>query len=355
MGIRRLQIRDFRCLRSIDIEFGRSVNLIEGENASGKTSLLEAMFTLGRGRSFRSTRLASLVRDECSEFTVVGWIESGGGERVAGISGSGQGLEAHLGGSRVRGLAELAEALPVQNLDPDVHRLVEDGPARRRQFLDWGVFHVEPSFISAWRRYRKANQQRNVLLRTGGSDAAVRAWETELASAAADVDVARAAYAERLQEAAQGFGKKLLGETLFCDYRRGWPQDQDLATSLAQNRVRDREYGAAQLGPHRADLRLGLGGRPARGRVSRGQQKLVSAAITLAQMQILYECRGESGVLLMDDPEAELDDVRVERLIGLVCSLPVQVFVTQLPDRTLPLPRETERFHVEHGTLRRVI
>ncbi len=355
MAVNRLQVENFRCLRKVDADFGSQVNLIEGQNASGKTSLLEAIYVLGRGRSFRSGRLTSLVRDGATAFTVVGWLDSAAGPRVAGVSGSSHGLEAHLGGSKVRGLAELAGALPVQNLDPNVHKLVEDGPALRRQFLDWGVFHVEHSFISAWRRYRKANQQRNVLLRNGGSDAVIEAWEGELAVAAAEVDAARRRYAELLQGSVQSLGMTLLGEDLVCEYRRGWPQDQELAACLRQHRGRDREYGASQLGPHRADLRLRLAGHAARGRVSRGQQKLLSAAITLAQMQLLHQRCGEPGVLLLDDPEAELDQTRVERLLKLACSLPLQMFVTQLPGRDLPLPEDTKRFHVEHGEMQRMV
>ena len=357
MGVRRLQIGDFRCLRAVDAEFCDRVNLIEGENASGKTSLLEAIYLLGRGRSFRSTRPSSLIRDGSPRFTVVGWLRSAaGGERVAGVSGSAsEGLEARLGGNRVRGLADLAEALPVQHLDPDVHKLVEEGPARRRRFLDWGVFHVEHAFIAAWRRFRKANQQRNVLLRNGAADSVIVPWEMELAAAATEVDAARERYAALLQEASTEIGQALMGQTLVCDYRRGWPRDQELADCLARNRTRDREYGAAQAGPHRADLGLQLAGRVARGRVSRGQQKLVSAAMTLAQMRILHEQRGEPGVLLLDDPEAELDPAHVNRLLDLACALPLQLFVTQLPGRSLPLPGDTRRFHVEHGELLPVV
>ena len=194
-----------------------------------------------------------------------------------------------------------------------------------------------------------------MLLRGGAADAEIVPWETELAAAAAEVDSARGRYAEVLQEASMEIGQALLGQTLTCDYRRGWPREQELADCLAQNRRRDREYGAAQAGPHRADLRLQLSGHPARGRVSRGQQKLVSAAMTLAQMRILHERRGESGVLLLDDPEAELDKVHVNRLLDVACALPLQLFVTQLPGRDLPLPADTRRFHVEHGELLPVV
>ncbi len=171
-----------------DLEFDGRCNLISGANASGKTSLLEAIFFLGRGRSFRTARNETLIRKGADELLLTGRFEAGESIRPVGVRYSREGFEARAAGNRIGSLAELATILPVQAIDPEVHRLVEEGPQERRRYLDWGVFHVEPRFVEQWRRYQRALKQRNAALRaeapgTGrpclGSGAAgvrARAW-----------------------------------------------------------------------------------------------------------------------------------------------------------------------------------
>lgn len=165
MSLRRLEVRDFRCIAATDLEFDGRCNLISGANATGKTSLLEAIFFLGRGRSFRTARNETLIRKGAEELLLTGRFEAGESIRPVGVRYSREGFEARAGGNRIGSLAELASILPVQAIDPEVHRLVEDGPQERRRYLDWGVFHVEPRFVEQWRRYQRALKQRNAALR----------------------------------------------------------------------------------------------------------------------------------------------------------------------------------------------
>ena len=164
MSLRRLEVRDFRCIAATDLEFDGRCNLISGANASGKTSLLEAIFFLGRGRSFRTARNETLIRKGADELLLTGRFEAGGSVRPVGVRYSREGFEARAAGNRIGSLAELATILPVQAIDPEVHRLVEEGPQERRRYLDWGVFHVEPRFVEQWRRYQRALKQRNAAL-----------------------------------------------------------------------------------------------------------------------------------------------------------------------------------------------
>ena len=153
----RLQVKDFRCLQDVDLEPSPALNLIIGANASGKTSLLEAIFVLGRGRSFRTARRARLVRDGASAFTVAGQITRDGQDARIGVRGARTDpLEIRINGSAAGSAAELSEWLPVEAIDPEIHKLVEEGPERRRRYLDWGTFHVEHRFLDAWGRYRRA-------------------------------------------------------------------------------------------------------------------------------------------------------------------------------------------------------
>ncbi|HKK14893.1 MAG TPA: DNA replication and repair protein RecF, partial [Gammaproteobacteria bacterium] len=158
MSLLSLRIQDFRNLTAVELAPSPGLNLIVGANAAGKTSLLEGIFFLGHGRSFRSRHPERLIREGTDACSVVGQVAGGGGGSglTVGIERSRRGWRARIGGAPVRGLAELAGQLPTQLINPDSHRLLEGGPQYRRRFLDWGVFHVEHRFLGAWQRYMRA-------------------------------------------------------------------------------------------------------------------------------------------------------------------------------------------------------
>src|SRR5271154_7263055 len=211
MSIRRVQVTDFRCLQSAALDFDPHFTLISGPNASGKTSVLEALYVLGRGRSFRTRRLEHLIRHGSERFVVFGEVDAFERRVTLGVEGSAAGVRAKLGGTKVASLAELAPLLPVQIIDPEIHRLIEEGPSRRRRFLDWGVFHVEPQFIPTWRRYQVALKQRNAALKSRQSRAVVTAWDSELVLSGELLTGARVRYVERLSVHAQRIARNLLG------------------------------------------------------------------------------------------------------------------------------------------------
>ena len=358
MTLRCLEVKDFRCIEAADLAFDARCNLISGHNASGKTSLLESVFFLGRGRSFRTPRNEALIRTGQRELLVTGRVEAEhGGSRPVGIRYSREGFEAKAGGRRVNSLAELATVLPVQAIDPEVHRLIEEGPQERRRYLDWGVFHVEPNFVDHWRRYQRALKQRNAALRAAEADPTVRAWDGELVEAGRVLASLRRSYFQNLKPAVVAMGRRLLGLEVELSLHDGWTGETDLAEALGQSWARDRERGSTQVGPHRADLAIRVGGALARHRVSRGQQKLTAASMLLGQLVCDAGLGSPTSLLLVDDPAAELDEANLRRLVSVIVELPGQLFVTALDPSTpafdtLPQPR---RFHVEHGKITRLI
>src|SRR5713226_2392049 len=229
MTLQRVQVTDFRCLQSAALDLDPRFTLISGPNASGKTSLLEAIYVLGRGRSFRTRRLENLIRHGTEQFVVFGEIEAADRQIPVGVEGSPSGIRAKIGGAEASSLAELAVVLPVQIIDPEIHRLIEEGPSRRRRFLDWGVFHVEPTFVSHWQRYRQALKQRNAALKSGQPRAAVAAWEGDLLRYGELLTDARTRYVALLAPHAEVIGRNLLGMELELSYRTGWPRDQSFA------------------------------------------------------------------------------------------------------------------------------
>ncbi len=178
-----LRVEQFRCLERVELELDPHFNLFVGPNASGKTSLLEALFFLGRGRSFRTRRLDNLIRQGQKEFLIVGKTAGMPQAVTLGVQGGREGTEIRIAGRAAQSAAELAEHFPPQVIDPEIHKLLEEGPGRRRRFLDWGVFHVEQAFLPTWQRYHKALRQRNAALKQELPDDAVGIWDLELAEA----------------------------------------------------------------------------------------------------------------------------------------------------------------------------
>lgn len=353
MTLNALEIRDFRCIEHTQLDFDPRCTLITGENASGKTSLLEAIFFLSCGRSFRSPHADALIRKGASAFTAVGQVSNSSAQILTlGVRGSKGGSEIRLGGQPATGFAQMAAALPVQVIDPEVHRLLEDGPTQRRRYLDWGVFHVEPGFVPAWRRYQRALKQRNAALKTKRPSAEIHLWDEDLLEAGNLIADQRRRYVEALVPHAAELGYELLQLDVEVVLHQGWPLEKDFKTSLEDSWARDVQRGATSVGPHRADLAVRIDGQLAKDRVSRGQQKLLSSSLLLAQVQHRGFSGGTQTALLLDDPAAELDVDNLQRLLALVVRMPAQLIVTALDESRVKLQLPWRAFHVEQGKVK---
>jgi DNA replication and repair protein RecF len=353
MSLVRLRAEHVRCLERVELE-PTSANLIFGENASGKTSLLEAIFLLGRGRSFRGAGRSAVISDGQDALTVSGKIRRSSRDVPIGISiDRSQPPQIRVDGESAEGLAVLAEWVPVQIVDPAIHNLVDEGPGVRRRFMDWGVFHVEHRFLDVWRRYHRCMRQRNAALR--GAAGQLTAWEEQLAEAAEELAMMRERYMERLRPHVEALGERLLDSRPTVEHRRGWSSTRSFRAALESSRDRDVRYGITHIGPHRSDLTLGLDEKTARGRVSRGQQKLLAATLILGQLKHLIDEVSLRPILLLDDLPAELDKDSLARVLDVIRTLQAQVFVTALDPDSLELDGPVSVFHVEQGKVRAVV
>ena len=349
--IRRFRVSNFRCLENAELEFSREFNLIYGANASGKTSILEALAYLGRGKSFRGATATNLVRHGETEFVLFGETMREARSQRLGVRNSKDGLEVRVDGSGEGGVAALAEALPLQVIDPEVHNLVAGGPELRRRFLDWVAFHVEHDHLESWRRFRRALKQRNAALKSRSSAAAIKSWNAEFIELSEELDQSRRRALEVTKECLSEYGQGLLGTELGFEYQQGWSKDKDLEQCLLAGFAREQQLGATQHGPHRADLRISYDEHQARKLVSRGQQKLLASAMILAATETAQTALERPLLLLLDDPAAELDADSLSRLLEAVIGLGCQVVATSLEKNTLSVPHGTAMFHVEHGIL----
>lgn len=352
MALEQLSIHGLRNLQAVDLQPGSGLNWLQGDNGAGKTSVLEAIFLLARGRSFRSPRMGPVIQHGCEQLRVV--ARRADDQSRLGMERSIDAWRGRINGRETQRLSEFAQALPLVLMEPDSHRLIDGGPGPRRQYLDWLLFHVEPDYLELWRRYARLLRQRNAALKADAPDSVLSAIELPMLDAAERLNRLRARKIQLILDQILVLSGELairLPGELAVRYRPGHPADQVLAEALPAVRDRDRELGYTRRGPHRADLVLSCGERPAAEALSRGQQKLLVLLLLLAQLRLLAEYSPVQPLLLLDDPVSELDSRHLDSVLAWVRRQPVQVWVTA----TAKGPSEAAVFHVEQGRIRPVV
>lgn len=353
MHLTAIQIQHLRNIADARLDLSPGMNIIAGPNGSGKTSLLEAIYLLGRGRSFRSRHRNSLVQADFTQALVVGSLQHNTSRHRLACQITRQDRQMRLDGKDIRRSAKLAQFFPLQFINQQSLDLVDRGPAPRRKFLDWGVFHVEPAFFPAWQRYQRVLQQRNAALR---QRQALSAWNTEFVAAGEALHEYRLAYLKDFIPVYEETRDMLLCMDVELHYARGWDEQLGLQASLAQQIQADQVRRFTHSGPHRADLVLEIDSEPANERLSRGQQKLLVASLALAQARLFSRRSERPCVVLVDDLTAELDKQHITLLLDTLIETGAQVFVTVTDAGLLGAVQAAGQrlFHVEQGRFSRV-
>jgi len=359
MDLQSLEITDFRNIHRTSLTFAAGLNFISGENAAGKTSLLEAIYYLGRVRSFRTHLVNHPIRAGQPAFRLVGRLLGQQGAAVPiGIERQSSGLQVHLGGAVVKRLSDLAGSFPVQVLSGDTPTILNGGPRYRRQTLDWALFHVEHSYRHVWQHYARALRQRNAALRAQLPANQVSSWDGELLDAAAQIHRYRCEYFGQLEPLLrQELVLLLPAIEIKLVYQQGWSSDRNLGEQLQHDLEKDRQQGNTQSGPHRADFKLSVSGLPLPSRCSRGQQKAAVVAFMLAQVRCQRERDVTLGAFLLDDLGSELDSEHQARVLESLRELDMQVFVTAIGEAPVNWGSwpSVKRFHVERGDVQEVV
>lgn len=340
----------FRLFKQFCFEPHPKLTVVTGDNAAGKTSLLEALYVAARGESHRSAT-ANLAFEGQTSFRVEALVDPGAGrlrdridvmwqERRIAVRVNDQAIS----------IADLVRSMPVLMLDPYAHRLVEDGPGVRRKFIDWGAFHMEPAFHPVWRRFHRALKQRNSAIRSGASTREVESWTSELVSTADLLTRYRQAWLERMIALVPTFWFRLVDDRCWSlEFARGWRPGEDYAETLARSLEGDRKAGHTREGPHRAELLIFGDNSSLKERISRGQQKLLIAGLLLAQAELYRLQHDDTPVLLIDDFSAELSADSQRRFLTELAAWPGQSIVTALDySPILAAAADHAVFHVEH-------
>ena len=362
MRFHRIQARDLRSIAEVGLELHPRLNLFVGPNGAGKTSVLEAMHLLSYGRSFRRGPRANLIRRGAGALSVYAELErdAGGVERLGMAVSDDGSVELRVNGQPEDRLGELLRRCAVCCHEPGSHELIA-GPAElRRAYLDWSLFHVEPTFWATWRRYQRALQQRNALLRQGGAIADLAPWDRELVQHGVRIAQSRSAFLRgSLEPALARILLTLLPELGACALTldAGWTgseTEEGYAEALAMRLARDRERRQTGAGPHRADWRIRFEQAPVREQLSRGQEKLVALACTLAQAEVLRGQTGEWPIVCFDDLPSELDLTHARYALDLLRAGQAQTVITgtQFDPALRVWLEDGIMFHVEQGVFR---
>jgi DNA replication and repair protein RecF len=356
----RLDIHGIRNICSASLSPVDGINFFYGSNGSGKTSLLEAIYLLGRGRTFRSRYTNTLINHDTRQCTVFGAAKSKehGSAYTIGVSRECKGsFQFKVDGSRVSTSSSLADALPLLLMNSDSFLLIEGGPGGRRRFLDWGVFHVEQHFQPLWVQHQRSLQQRNKLLRRDKiSREELSSWDDSFIRLSNQITEMRREYFNSIESLFVEMIEKLTTvKGISLRFYQGWEEGRTLASILEDNFERDTRRHLTTAGPQRADIKVSVKGRAASDVLSRGQIKALVAALLVGQGQMFRQSRGKQCIYLFDDLFSELDRDSLKRLLRVLASVKAQVFITGTDHSPLVRVVESEEiqdfalFHVEQG------
>jgi DNA replication and repair protein RecF len=358
MTLLKLDIHAVRNIQKETIIPASAINFIYGENASGKSALIEAIYILGRAKSFRSATIKPVINFAQQHLIVSAQTSQTNGNTFhLGIQLDGKSFCCRIDQQSTQKRSELAYALPLQLIHPKSYELLDAGAQIRREFLDWGVFNDDAKFLSAWRNFKKALSQRNSLLKTRGLKQ-INVWDKELVYYGTIVDSYRQHYLQKFKPVFIEIVRQFLAiDEIDLKLTSGWDSARELQQVLTDDLDKDLRYGFTHSGPHRADLQLLVNNRLARDFVSRGQLKLLVMSLKLAQVQLLANEHSNMACMLIDDFAAELDVTNRAKLLNYLSAMDCQVFITatEITDfGDLSQIKNYKMFHVEHGNIKQV-
>jgi len=365
MFLESLEVTHLRNLQHLKISPHPKTNFIVGRNGCGKTSILEAISLLSNGRSFRSVDPKKVISHTASELVVFGGVNPGNGsgpEKLGISKGMNGSTLARIDGETQKRISSLAIKLPIVSIDTGSIELIDGGPGLRRSILDWGMFHVEHTYLDIWHRYRRVYKQKNALLKSTKviSETDLSYWNQQLVNEGQLIDDMRGKYIAELNAQFQNIASNYfnIADPVSLRYKSGWNKQKysDLYQCLELNARTEIERRTCLYGPHRADMVISWSDGMAKDICSRGQKKLVLYGVRLAQVAVMRALRSISPVLLLDDLPAELDKNNIEYVTRFLMDFPCQAFITAISEQSINetlLSQLTEHhmFHVEHGKL----
>ncbi len=359
MKINRLEAENFRNLKNIALDFD-DVNIIYGENAQGKTNLIEAIYLFTGSRSFRGARDSNLICFDKEKAKLRIDFESGNRKQYAEIILDGK-RNASLNGIKKKSAALLGEEIKTVVFSPSHLMMIKGGPAERRKFVDDALCQIKSNYYSVLKNYNRALQQRNIVLKDISVSADLRSmlyvWDAALAKEGAKIIFQRQKYIEALlpyvKEIFSGLSGgrenieiEIAGEFDYKDITQSEAQEK-LLKILNENQNNDILNHITKAGPHRDDIEILINGKSARLYGSQGQQRSCVLALKLAEASLLRDKTDTQPVALLDDVMSELDEKRQDYILNHIKDW--QVFITCCDAQSILRLKKGKTIRIENG------
>lgn len=362
MRLTRLHLRTFRNLEEANLSFGPRFNVFHGDNAQGKTNLLEAIFLLGTVKSFRMAKNADLIHWNDTFGLLRGWVDRNGVTREIAVLLEKHGKKVTIDRKSVSRMSDFFGNLNVVIFSPEEMGMVRGAPDLRRRYLDRAVFSSDVGYLHLYHEYGRILKNRNALLKTGGT-ASLDVWTNQLAEAGSRMIASRHRYLESLTPLLTEFygaiaGKPETAEIRYQNHQIRGPAGEEgiresLLATLHSRVTEERRRGTTLAGPHRDDLEFLLDGKVLKQHASQGQQRSFILALKMAEIEHLRNRYAVPPVLLLDDMTSELDGSRNRNLMNFLDQRQMQVFITTTDLRNIKLDHihDYPAFRIEAGRI----
>ena len=364
MIVQELSFENFRNLKNNTIHPADRVNVIYGENAQGKTNLLEALWLFCGGHSFRGAKESEMIGFDKSFFRLNMLFHSGGREQSADIAFGRDRKQIHLNGVERASSSYLTEVFSAVVFSPEHLTLIKRGPNIRRRFLDAAICQHRVRYASMLSKYTQILNQRNALLKDIYKHKELKEtlsiWDDSLAIIGAQILKERFDYLKRLREPAKIFHRGISREKekldiTYVSTEKAEEEDsievlrEKMLAAFRASRHEDYSTGYTSIGPHRDDLEIRINGISARRFASQGQQRSAVLSLKLSEAQLLFEKNEERPIILLDDVLSELDNARQDFLLNKVDGY--QVFVTCCEESNKEQLQNGKVFYLSDGTV----
>lgn len=369
MFFEQVKLKNFRNYEEQEINFNKNINVFIGENAQGKTNILESLFIMGLGKSFRTNKDSEMIgfgKEFCTVNSIV-FDPSENEKKQIQITYRKEGKLVSIDGLKLSKSIELLGKVYIVVFSPEDLKTVKEGPENRRTFLDRELCQIKPIYYNNLSKYKRILKQRNILLKKGHTEKKlIETFDDALVEYGLKISEEREKFVERLEKISADIHEKVSEgkEILKISYETSVPKvfdfpDKEERIELFSNKLKkdlnkDVFRGFTESGPHKDDLKIEINQVDIRQYGSQGQQRTAALSMKLAEISLIKEETGEKAILLLDDVLSELDVGRQRYLIEAMKDVQVFITATQIEKEILDLLPKGWIFEVNQGNVKRL-